>query len=168
VTTPSVTAALQDEVPDAPAGKRDAESTGRWVLDQLRRCDFNLSQTERALARLRRSPAGRSAAPVADRSSLTYYLQGECFKAFAEADFDLPSAARTIAGITDLEPRARARLEGFLEFVSGVVEPYTEASGAKAACRERLPKLPAHYLSYLDTIAEGYLLGAWGVPAPKN
>jgi transcriptional regulator with GAF, ATPase, and Fis domain len=168
VTTPSVTAVLQEEVPEAPAGKRDAETTGRWVLDQLRRCDFNLSQTERTLARLRRSPAGRSAAPVADRSSLTYYLQGECFKAFAECDFDLSQAARTIAGIPDLEPRARARLEGFLEFVSGVVEPFAEAAEARAACRERLPKLPAHYLSYLDTIAEGYLLGAWGVPAKKG
>ena len=62
--------------------KRDVETTGAWVLDQLRRCDFNLSQAERSLARLRRSPAGRAAAPVADRSSLTYYFQGECFKAF--------------------------------------------------------------------------------------
>jgi transcriptional regulator with GAF, ATPase, and Fis domain len=168
VTTPSINTVLQEEVPETPAGKRDAESTGRWVLNQLRRCDFNLSQTERTLARLRRSPAGRTAAPVADRSSLTYYLQGECFKAFAECDFDLASAARTIAGIPDLEPRARARLEGFLEFLAGVVEPHTNPAEVRAACRERLPKLPAHYLPYLDSIAEAYLLGEWAVPAEKG
>jgi hypothetical protein len=168
VTTPAATAVLQDEVPEAPAGKRDAESTGRWVLDQLRRCDFNLSQTERALARLRRSPAGRSAAPVADRSSLTYYLQGECFKAFVESEYELSSAARTIASIADLESRARARLEGFLEFVASLVEPHTDPAEAKAACRERLPKLPAPYLTYLDTIAEAFLLGEWAAPVKKS
>jgi hypothetical protein len=123
--------------------RRDFETTGAWVLDQLRKCDFNLSQAERSLARLRRSPAGRAAAPVADRSSLTYYFQGECFKAFAAQGFDLKRAARTIALLPDLEDRARARLAGYLEFVSEVTREATSDEDARARCRARLPKLPA-------------------------
>ncbi len=143
--------------------KRDIETTGAWVLDQLRRCDFNLSQAERSLARLRRSPAGRAAAPVSDRSSLTYYFQGECFKAFAAAQFDLKRAARAIAVLPDLEERARARLTGYLEFV---IEITSEASGdddARARCRSRLPKLPAPYFGYLDAVVDAHRRGSWKI-----
>src|SRR5262249_15067564 len=113
-------------------------TTGAWVLDQLRRCDFNLSQAERGLARLRRSPAGRAAAPVADRSSLTYYFQGECFKAFAGAAFDSRRAARQVALLPDLEDRARSRLVGYLEFVAGIADQAGDAAEARERCRSRL------------------------------
>jgi DNA-binding NtrC family response regulator len=143
--------------------KRDVETTGAWVLDQLRKCDFNLSQAERSLARLRRSPAGRAAAPVADRSSLTYYFQGECFKAFAATGFDLKRAARAIAVLPDLEDRARSRLVGYLEFVSEVTREATSDEDARARCRARLPKLPAPYLPHLDAVVDGLRSGAWTV-----
>ncbi len=148
---------------DAKPLKRDVETTGAWVLDQLRKCDFNLSQAERSLARLRRSPAGRAAAPVADRSSLTYYFQGECFKAFAATGFDLKRAARTIAVLPDLEDRARSRLVGYLEFVSEVTREATSDDDARARCRARLPKLPAPYLPHLDAVVDGLRSGAWTV-----
>ncbi len=149
------------EEDDLPVGRRSAEATGRWVLDQIRRTDFNLSHAERTLARLRRSPAGRAAAPVSDRASLTYYLQGECFRAFAESGFDLHVAARAIASIADLEPRARQRLESYLSFLAEVAAPFENASQAKAACRDRLPKLPVLYQPYLDAVVEGFVRGAW-------
>ena len=149
------------DVDDAPGGRRDAEATGRWVLDQLRRTDFNLSHAERTLARLRKSPAGRAAAPVADRASLTYYLQGECFRAFAEADFNLQAAARAVASIADLEPRARQRLESYLSFLGEVAGEIRDAGEAKAAARERLPKLPAYYHPHLDAVVEGLVRGDW-------
>jgi len=141
--------------------KRDVETTGAWVLDQLRRCDFNLSQAERSLARLRRSPAGRAAAPVADRSSLTYYFQGECFKSFAAQNYDLKRAARQIALLPDLEDRARSRLEGYLEFVIEVTEGAATDDDARARCRARLPKLPAPYLSHLDAVVDAHRRGDW-------
>jgi DNA-binding NtrC family response regulator len=147
----------------ARTSRRDVEATGAWVLDQLRRCDFNLSQAERSLARLRRSPAGRAAAPVADRSSLTYYFQGECFKAFVGAQFNTPRAARAIALLPDLEDRARARLEGYLEFVAEVVHDAVDDGDARARCRSRLPKLPAPYLSHLDAIVDAFRRGEWRV-----
>jgi hypothetical protein len=131
------------------------------VLDQLRRCDFNLSQAERSLARLRRSPAGRAAAPVADRSSLTYYFQGECFKAFAMHGFDARRAARAIALLPDLEDRARSRLHGYLEFVIEVTEGAASDDDARARCRARLPKLPAPYLSLLDSVVDAHRRGEW-------
>jgi len=146
---------------DARPLKRDFETTGAWVLDQLRKCDFNLSQAERSLARLRRSPAGRAAAPVADRSSLTYYFQGECFKAFAAQGFDLKRAARTIALLPDLEDRARARLAGYLEFVGEVTREATSDEDARTRCRARLPKLPAPYLPHLDAVVDGLRAGEW-------
>jgi DNA-binding NtrC family response regulator len=154
------------EIPGAAAAdarplKRDFETTGAWVLDQLRKCDFNLSQAERSLARLRRSPAGRAAAPVADRSSLTYYFQGECFKAFAAQGFDLKRAARTIALLPDLEDRARARLAGYLDFVGEVTREATSDKDARARCRARLPKLPAPYLPHLDAVVDGLRAGTW-------
>jgi DNA-binding NtrC family response regulator len=156
---------LPVEVPGAAADarplRRDFETTGAWVLDQLRKCDFNLSQAERSLARLRRSPAGRAAAPVADRSSLTYYFQGECFKAFAAQGFDLKRAARSIALLPDLEDRARARLAGYLEFVGEVTREATGDEDARARCRARLPKLPAPYLPHLDAVVDGLRAGEW-------
>ena len=158
----SMTRSYQDDTASRPL-KRDVETTGAWVLDQLRRCDFNLSQAERSLARLRRSPAGRAAAPVADRSSLTYYFQGECFKAFAAQNFDLKRAARTIAVLPDLEDRARARLAGYLEFVSEVTREATSDEDARARCRARLPKLPAPYLTHLDAVVDGFRRGEWTV-----
>ena len=145
---------------DAPA-RGDLEATGRWVLEQVRKCDFNLAQAERALARLRQSPAGRAAAPVADRSSLTYYLQGECFRAFAEARFDLGAAARAIAQLPDLEPQARVRLARFLDFVAEVAGACADEDEARRECRRRLPKLPAPYLPYLDEVASGFARGEW-------
>jgi DNA-binding NtrC family response regulator len=147
--------------------KRDVETTGAWVLDQLRRCDFNLSQAERSLARLRRSPAGRAAAPVADRSSLTYYFQGECFKAFASQGFDLKRAARTIALLPDLEDRARSRLAGYLEFVGEVTREAKSDADARARCRSRLPKLPAPYLPHLDAVVDAFRRGDW-TPEPGS
>jgi hypothetical protein len=145
--------------------KRDVETTGAWVLDQLRRCDFNLSQAERSLARLRRSPAGRAAAPVADRSSLTYYFQGECFKALAAAGFDIRRAARAIALLPDLEDRARSRLEGYLEFVSEITRDAASDQEARDRARARLPKLPAPYLSHLDAVVDAHRRGDWKLEA---
>jgi DNA-binding NtrC family response regulator len=145
--------------------KRDVETTGAWVLDQLRRCDFNLSQAERSLSRLRRSPAGRAAAPVADRSSLTYYFQGECFKALAAAGFDTRRAARAIALLPDLEDRARSRLEGYLQFVSDITRDATSDDDARERARSRLPKLPAPYLPHLDAVVDAHRRGAWRLEA---
>jgi DNA-binding NtrC family response regulator len=168
-----------DDEGDAPGGrggageeggggrvlKRDVETTGAWVLDQLRRCDFNLSQAERSLSRLRRSPAGRAAAPVADRSSLTYYFQGECFKALAAAGFDTRRAARAIALLPDLEDRARSRLEGYLQFVSDITRDATSDDDARERARSRLPKLPAPYLPHLDAVVDAHRRGAWRLEA---
>ncbi|HKA23918.1 MAG TPA: sigma-54 dependent transcriptional regulator [Candidatus Eisenbacteria bacterium] len=151
----------EDELPS----RGDAESVGRWVLEQLRKCDFNVSQAERALDRLQRSAAGKAAAPVADRSSLTYYLQGECFRAFAESGFDLGTASRAIAKMPDLESQARARLERFLGFIAEVASGSADEAAAQRACRERLPKLPALYTPYLDAVAGAYVRGKW---APQS
>jgi transcriptional regulator with GAF, ATPase, and Fis domain len=151
----------EDDLPS----RGDAESVGRWVLDQLRKCDFNVSQAERALDRLQRSAAGKAAAPVADRSSLTYYLQGECFRSFADAGFDLAAASRAIAKVPDLESQARARLERFLGFVAEVASGAADEAAAQRACRERLPKLPALYAPFLDAIAAAYVKGRWAPQA---
>jgi hypothetical protein len=98
---------------------------------------------------------------VADRSSLTYYFQGECFKAFAAQGFDLKRAARTIALLPDLEDRARARLAGYLEFVGEVTREAVSDEDARARCRARLPKLPAPYLPHLDAVVDGLRAGEW-------
>ena len=157
----TTTRAEQDFYDDDLPPRGDAEGVGRWVLDQLRKCDFNVSQAERALDRLQRSPAGKAAAPVADRSSLTYYLQGECFRSFADSGFDLAAASRAIARMPDLETQARARLERFLGFVAEVASGAADEAAAQRACRERLPKLPALYAPYLDAIAAAYVRGKW-------
>ena len=158
---------FESEADDVPGGRRDAEATGRWVLDQLRRTDFNLSHAERTLSRLRKSPAGRAAAPVADRASLTYYLQGECFRAFAECDFNLQAAARAVASISDLEPRARQRLESYLSFLAEIAGDVDDAGRAKSIARDRLPKLPAFYYPHLDAVVEGLVRGDWS-PSSKS
>jgi transcriptional regulator with GAF, ATPase, and Fis domain len=157
VSVPEPDSAADDDLP--PRG--DAEGVGRWVLDQLRKVDFNVSQAERALDRLQRSPAGKSAAPVADRSSLTYYLQGECFRAFVEAKFDLGRAARAVGKMPDLEGQARARMERFLGFVAEVASECDDEASAQRACRERLPKLPALYIPFLDAIVAAHARGKW-------
>jgi hypothetical protein len=70
-------------------------------------------------------------------------------KAFAAAGFDLKRAARAIGVLPDLEPRARARLAGYLEFVSEVTREATSDEDARQRCRQRASHCSSAYRRHL-------------------
>jgi len=139
--------------------RRGGRAVGARPGAQVR---LNLAQAERALARLRQSPAGAPPprSPTARASPTT--CRGVCIRAFVEARFDLGVAARAVAGQPDLEPQARARAWR----ASSISWPRMAGGAAgetkaRRECRRRLPKLPAPYLPYLDAVAAAHARGEW-------
>jgi DNA-binding NtrC family response regulator len=81
----------------APKPKRGEQSMGSWVLTHLRRHGFNIAAAGRSLKEAQ-TKEGTLDAPVADRTTLSYYLQGECLREFCDADYDLDRASRSSRG----------------------------------------------------------------------
>jgi transcriptional regulator with GAF, ATPase, and Fis domain len=156
-----------EEDADAP-GRGDAGKIGPWVVSHLRRHEFNLSQAERALDRIQRSPAGKTAAPVADRASLNYYLQGELLRSFHETGYDVERATRSIAGTTELAPRVRHRLRKLLARIAEGIGSFGEEDASRRAARKLFPKLPAYYNPHVDAAAVAFVRGEWSRPAPES
>lgn len=139
--------------------------TGAWVLDHLRASGFNLLKTERTLVAAKISN-GRlnSALPVIGRHSLTYYLHGEFFRHFRDADWNLERATERIAGSPDLESRVGKRLSSVLASVATILEASPDPAGAKDRCQQKFSKMPSFYLPFLDSLVDSYYQGKWGRP----
>jgi transcriptional regulator with GAF, ATPase, and Fis domain len=143
----------------APEGKdayplKAGEDRGAWVLDNLRRHRFNVKATAEALAlRARRDPDG--APPLTDRSSLTYYLQGECYRLFLENQGNVGEAGSALAaGAEELTAIATSRMRSCVDSARRIVVDCPDLEEARKRLGKRLSKLPAHYLDVLDQLAE--------------
>jgi transcriptional regulator with AAA-type ATPase domain len=158
----------EGQVADAATPRRDqaAENggeVGRWVLTELRRYFFNLALAERMLVDRRRDSADRRLVPVAWRSELTYYFQGECLRALAELDWDREAAAARVAGSDQMAPRVRRGLDHLLD---GALAAIRQAGATPelqlATLRRRFGKLPDFYTSYVRELAAEFAHGRWG------
>jgi transcriptional regulator with GAF, ATPase, and Fis domain len=154
--------ALASDPTLGPQPKRGERSMGNWVLTHLRRHGFNIAAAGRAL-KTAQAREGTLDAPVADRTTLTYYLQGECLRVFCEAKFDIEEAARTLAGGSYLTGTVERRLRSILSVLAGAAEQDGGLAQARDRCARKLPKLPAPYHDYLDQALQSYLARRWSL-----
>ena len=146
----------------APLQAADCEEIGRWVLAELRRYYFNLALAERMLEDRRRTGSDRRAVPVFSRSGLTYYMQGECFRALAETGWDRTRAAARVAGEAQLIPRVRAKLDHFLDAALETLRSAEPERDARLALmRARFAKLPECYAPHLRQLVDEFHAGRW-------
>ena len=135
---------------------------GNWVVTHLRRHGFNIAAAGRTLKEAQ--PAKEhSTLPVADRTTLTYYLQGECLREFCESDFDVERASRSLAGGPYLTGVVTRRLRSLLRILVTAAETGGELDGARRICEKRMPKLPSPYHDYIDRILRSYLERRWKI-----
>lgn len=142
--------------------KRGEQSMGTWVVTHLRRHGFNIAAAGRMLKEAQ-TKEGTLDAPVADRTTLSYYLQGECLREFCESEFDVDRAARTLAGGPYLTGVVTRRLRAILKVLASCAALDGGITQARRACEKRLPKLPAFYHGYLDRALQSYLEQRWKV-----
>ncbi len=142
--------------------RRGAPSMGSWVLEHLRRHAFNIAAAGRALetAQARR---GTLEAPVADRSTLTYYLQGECLREFCTSGFNLERAVRSVAGESHFIDPVERRFRTLLRALSEVASSHENPDVARREMERRLAKLPACYREYVDRALQSYHEHRWSV-----
>ena len=110
----------------------------------------------------KRSAMDRRSVPVVSRSGLTYYLQGECFRALAAEGWNRDAAAEKVAGSAQMASRVRAKLDHFLE---GALEAL-RAGGVTheqrlSALKCRFAKMPECYETDLKRLAEEFERGRW-------
>ncbi|MGH7682053.1 MAG: sigma-54 interaction domain-containing protein, partial [Candidatus Eiseniibacteriota bacterium] len=147
-------------VPSSDTPRRGDRSMGNWVLTHLRRHGFNVASAGRTL-KVAQAKEGTQDAPVADRTTLTYYFQGECLREFCEAGFDLDRAARSLAGGPYLNGVVERRLRAILRLVASAAQADGGLAHARKLCMSRMPKLPAVYHDYLERALKSFLDQRW-------
>jgi transcriptional regulator with GAF, ATPase, and Fis domain len=145
-----------------PQPKRGERSMGNWVVTHLRRHGFNVAAAGRSLKEAQ-SREGTLDAPVADRTTLTYYLQGECLREFCESDFDLERASHALAGGPYLTGVVTRRLRSLLRILASAADSHGDLDGARRLCERRMPKLPSPYHDYVGRILRSYLERRWSM-----
>ena len=140
--------------------KRGGHTMGNWVVNHLRRHGFNIAAAGRSLKEAQ-AKEGTLDAPVADRSTLTYYFQGECLREFCEADFNMEAAVQSLAGGPYLVGVVSRRLRATLRLLAEAAEGDGGLPAARKVCERRLPKLPAAYSGFLDRVIQSYLDRRW-------
>ena len=146
--------------PGVEPPKRGDHSMGNWVLTHLRRHGFNVAAAGRTL-KVAQAKEGTLDAPVADRTTLTYYLQGECLREFCDADFDVERAIKSIAGGPYLTGAVERRLRAILKVIAAAAQADGGLAQARKACERRMPKLPASYHDYLERALQSYIDQRW-------
>ncbi|MGH7731466.1 MAG: hypothetical protein ACRENJ_09505, partial [Candidatus Eiseniibacteriota bacterium] len=148
--------------PGPEAAAENGGDVGRWVLGQLRRYFFNLALAERMLLERRREASDRRSVPVAWRSELTYYFQGECLRALAELDWDREAAAARVAAVDQMAPRVRRGLDHLLDGALDAMRRGGDAPELRlATLRGRFAKLPDLYQGCLRQLAGEFERGRW-------
>jgi transcriptional regulator with GAF, ATPase, and Fis domain len=143
-------------------GPRRRDEVGPWVLQELRRHHFNIALAERALAERKRFTARRRGVPVVSRSGLTYYLQGECLRALAEARWDVGTAARALAGGTGATRRVEGKIDRLLgDALATLRHGGRSPQRRSASLRARFSKIPACYARHLERLAQEFESGRW-------
>ena len=143
----------QTEVEHAAYPGKAGEARGAWVLDMLRRHRFNVKATAEKLSSQAHTDPSHPP-PLTDRSSLTYYLQGECFRLFLDHGGDYDRASQELAG--DLPETARtagSRIRKYVGAAAGAMEGYSNMEQAREMLGRKFSKLPDDYKEVLDRLA---------------
>ncbi len=136
----------------APYPGRAGQARGVWVLDELRRQRFNVKATADMLSSMAHANPSRPP-PLTDRSSLTYYLQGECFRFYLEHDGDIDRAAAALAGdAIGSAAFAASRLRKYVDSALQALEDCDSGEQARAVIGRKFAKLPDDYEEVLDRL----------------
>src|SRR5262249_43016390 len=131
--------ATQSAAAEAP--KRGEQSMGAWVVSHLRRHGFNIAAAGRMLKEAQ-TKEGTLDAPVADRTTLSYYLQGECLREFCESEFDIDRAAKALAGGPYLTGVVSRRLRSILKVLAASAVLDGGIAQARRGCGPPRPQPP--------------------------
>jgi transcriptional regulator with GAF, ATPase, and Fis domain len=142
--------------------RRGETSMGTWVLEHLRRHAFNIAAAERTLGSAQ-AQRGTIEAPVADRSTLTYYLQGECLREFCASGFDFDRTVRSVAGEPHFVDPVRKRFRALLQLLSAAASAHSSLPAARREAEQRLSKLPSCYREFVDRALAGRLERRWSI-----
>jgi DNA-binding NtrC family response regulator len=118
-----------------PAPDPDGDAA---VLERLRRHGFDMQATARELGW--------------DRSTVTQRLKGMGFRALVEAEGDLASAARDLAGDPELAPVLETKLREYWTHLLRTIAGLSSADEAVAACRRRFKNLPERHFRSLERL----------------
>jgi transcriptional regulator with GAF, ATPase, and Fis domain len=146
----------RDLGPEIAAEVRDKAPLEEQVLELVR------------ARRFLRSAVTESAAALGglNRGTVAEYLRGEFFRAFAEHQFSLEQAVRSLSlSVEDaVNERVRRRLLEYLSNLSEAVDRGRPWEEARAALRPKLRNLPQRYHATAERIAEGFFRGLWKLP----
>jgi len=140
---------------------RPSQSRGEWVVEVLKDHRFNIRSAAESLSTFVRSDL-MEIPPLTDRSSLTYYLQGECFRLFLEHDGDIDAVGRALSPDDDgLRRIAVLKAQGYIDAARDALKTCGDESKAGTHLLHRFSKLPSTYRNVLLKLAE-FLTGNEG------
>lgn len=132
--------------------EKAGELRGAWVLEMLRRHRFNVKATAEMLSSLAHADPAHPP-PLTDRSSLTYYLQGECFKLYLDFNGDTERASRELAGDhPETAVTARSRMTRYIKTAEGELLECSSIIDAREKLGRKFSKLPDDYEGILDRL----------------
>ncbi|HEX7878394.1 MAG TPA: sigma-54 dependent transcriptional regulator [Candidatus Eisenbacteria bacterium] len=145
--------------PGPPGMPSDA---GTWVVEQLRRFDFNIALAERKLKATKYALSGSGHRVACSRSGLTYYLQGEWIRALPRESWDQRAVAIRLAGNTELAGRLTIKLDHFLKRTLAAMQPTRSSAQRLRALSESFRKLPGCYEPDLAHFVAQFPKSPWG------
>ncbi|MFC1529739.1 sigma 54-interacting transcriptional regulator [Gemmatimonadota bacterium] len=132
---------------------RPHQSRGEWVVEVLKDHRFNIRSAADSLAIFANSGV-MDVPPLTDRSSLTYYLQGECFRLYLENDGDLDQVGCALCpDNAELRRIAVLKAQRYLASAREVLLSCTDRSEAESLLLSRFSKLPGRYRTVLTKLA---------------
>ena len=113
-----------------------------WI-EELRRSGFNISRTAKSLSR--------------DRDTVAQHFKGMCLKALSEEGWEIPKAARKIAGAgSPWTKRVESKMQGYLAGMAKIARAYDDPKEVRAACLRANRKVPDRYREALEAAIERY------------
>jgi len=135
------------------ASWRPHQSRGEWVVEVLKDHRFNIRSAADSLAIFANSGV-MDVPPLTDRSSLTYYLQGECFRLYLEKDGDLDQVGYALCpDNAELRRIAVLKAQKYLDSARAILLSCTDRSEAEKLLLSRFSKLPGRYRNVLTELA---------------
>ena len=128
-------------------------SRGSWVMEVLKNHRFNIRAAADNLSSLAMS-SHYDVPPLTDRSSLTYYLQGECFRLFLQEDGDIDRVGRLICPDDDELKRITVmKVQGYINTARKTIRGCSSDARAREELSRKFSKLPGIYRNVLTNLA---------------
>jgi transcriptional regulator with PAS, ATPase and Fis domain len=143
-------------IPNEPQGisLQGGYSRGSWVMEVLKNHRFNIRAAAENLSNLALSGL-YDVPPLTDRSSLTYYLQGECFRLFLQENGDIDRVGRQISPDDDeLRRIAEMKVQGYIDTAREMISNCASEEEAREQLSRKFSKLPGTYRNILSSLSQ--------------